>query len=84
MILIPGLRFLRSLGLVVFHLFLLSVFGLVEPTFLIIWVLMSLSRVRRERSFLYCYSGVSYEAQGFSQFWGVVSFDLPRYLIFSF
>ena len=84
MILILGLRFLRSPGLVVFPVFPLLVFGLVKPIFLIIWVLMSLSRVRRERIFLGYYSGVSYEAQGFSRFWGVVDFGLPQCLVFSF
>ena len=81
MILILGLRFLHSLGLVVFLLFLLPVFGLVMPIFLIVWVLMSLSQVRRERIFLDCYNGVSYEAQEFSRFWGVVSSGLPLYSI---
>ena len=84
MILTPGLRFPRSLGLVVFPVFPLLVFGLVRPIFLIIWVLMNLSQVRREQIFLGCYSGVSYEAQIFSRFWGVVSFGLPQCLIFSF
>ena len=84
MILIPGLRFPRSLGLVVFLVFPLLVFGLVAPIFPIVWVLMNLSQVRREQIFLGYYSVVSYEAQGFSRFWGVVSFGLPQYLVFSF
>ena len=84
MILIPGLRFLRSLGLVVFPVSPLLVFGLVRPIFSIIWVLMNLSLVRRERIFLDYYSGVSYEAQVFSRFWGVVGFGLPQCLTSSF
>ena len=84
MILIPGLRFLHSLGLVVFPVFPLLVSDLVTPIFLIIWVLMSLSRVGHERIFLGYYSGVSYEAQGFSRFWGVVNLGLPQCLISSF
>ena len=84
MILIRVLRFLRSLELVVFLPFLLPVFDLVVPIFLIVWVLMSLSRVRRERFFLGCYSGVSYVAQEFSQFWEMVNLDLPQCLVSSF
>ena len=84
MILIPELRFLRSLGLVVFPVSPLLVFGSIGPIFLIVWVLMNLSRVRRKRIFPDCYSGVSYVAQGFSRFWGVVSFGLPQYLVSSF
>ena len=82
MILILGLRFLRSLGLVVFLVFPLLVFGLVRPIFPIIWVLMIPSRVRRERIFLDCYSEVSCGAQGFSRLCGVVGFGLPQCLIF--
>ena len=84
MILIRGLRFLRNLGLVVFLVFPLLVFGLVEPIFLIIWVLMILSQVGRELIFLDCYSGVSYVAQGFSRFWEVVNLVLPQCLVSSF